>query len=152
MYAIRSYYDALPAGSTIRYNKETVDFRTKDKKFSVEDISGQKVVFLKPFASCRIEILVNGQKLGRNFEQIILRKASFLNDTKEHLNTYKKIAAVTSITRGANDGFAMYPMLARYYLGLQTENDRITSYNVCYTKLLRFKHKIVFAFQGYFVV
>ncbi len=118
-----TFSHALPAGSTIRYNKETVDFRTKDKKFSVEDISGQKVVFLKPFASCRIEILVNGQKLGRNFEQIILRKASFLNDTKEHLNTYKKIAAVTSITRGANDGFAMYPMLARYYLGLQTEND-----------------------------
>lgn len=113
----------LPDSCLIRYDREICDFQLKDQRFLIEDISGKNLISLQKYAFFQVEIQIHGQVLRRSFEQIRLRKPKYLKDTAEHIETYQKIAQVSSLIRGEHDGFAMLPILARYFLGMQTEKD-----------------------------
>lgn len=115
----------LPAGSSLKYDTENYDFRKKDEKYISVDISGRKEIALEGYAGFQVSIEIGQQVIRRNFEQIELRKVTGLElKGRDHKDViFEEIGKLTSLTRGANDGFAMYPMLARFYTGHQTEND-----------------------------
>ncbi len=115
----------LPEGSCISYDTENPDFRKLKDKFIKEDVSGLSEIKLKDFASFNIEITVGTSILRRRFERIELKISRYLHTAgeKHHKAIYEKIAAIASLIRNKTDGFALYPMLARYYLGERKESD-----------------------------
>ncbi len=119
------FNDKLPEGSLISYDTENPDFRKWKDKYRKEDVSGLPEIILKNFASFCIEITVGTSTLRRWFERIELRISGYLHTDEENhpKPVYKKIAEVTSLIRDKTDGFALYPMLARYYLGERKESD-----------------------------
>lgn len=115
----------LPSGSSIIYDTGTVDYRKYHEKYMKEDISGKSKIILKNFANVQVRILIGNSTFIRNLEQIHLQKAAYLHTTKEenHETIYKKIGEVTSIIREETDGFALYPMLSRYYNRMRLQSD-----------------------------
>ncbi len=115
----------LPEGSRISYDTENPDFRKLKEKYVTEDVSGLPEIELKDFASFSIEITVGTSILRRRFERIEMRISGYLDSDEEnhHINVYEKIAEITSLIRDKTNGFALYPMLARYYLGKRKESD-----------------------------
>lgn len=115
----------LPEGTIICYDTETLDFRKLKDKFIREDVSGKTEIELKEYALFRIDITVDCTVLSRKFERVELQKSEYLDTTEEsnHQIIYEKIAEVASLIREETDGFAMYPMLARYYLGIKKVED-----------------------------
>lgn len=127
-----TFSNPLPTSSFIRYNLENPDFRAKmDDKYKVEDVSGSKNILLKEYPSFSISVKVGEYTLSRAFERISLRRSKYLNPTEclkatmdnHRRNIYEEISKITSLTRSGTDGFALYPMLARYYLGKNTKSD-----------------------------
>lgn len=115
----------LPQESRIVYDKEMPDFCKRASRFLSETVSGKQEIDLKEYASFRVEIMIGGQQIGRRFERIELRNAVYLNRKDgDPQDIYREIGKITSLTRDAADGFALYPMLARYYEGKRTNEDR----------------------------
>ncbi len=116
----------LPQGSSLVYHRETIDFRKRNERSVSEDISGKREFTLKEYPVFTVCIPAGGDVLRKTFERMELRGPRFFNatDGDEKKAILEDIAGVASITRGENDGFALYPMLARYYLGTQTVQDR----------------------------
>ena len=149
-----SFDAPLPEGSRIRYATENQDFRKKEASFVIRDAGGMSEIELEDYASFSIAICLPDGILERSFERMELRRPVYLTgenagaDAKAPEDEAKapeeggrgcsaaekigslsrleleRIAQVKSITRGANDGFALYPMLARYALGQRSEEDR----------------------------
>lgn len=117
------FTDTLPSGSFIRYKTGNIDFRKKEKV--VCNIGNKREIILKGYPAFSVNIPIKGITLQRNFERIELCKAQYLNapDGTNKERIMEEIAKVTSIARGEDDGFAIYPMLARYYLGKAGEGD-----------------------------
>lgn len=115
----------LPEGAVICYDTEILDFRRMKDKFIREDVSGKSEIELKDYALLRVDITVDHTVLSRQFERVELQKSEYLHTTEDnhHQMIYEKIAEVASLIRGETDGFAMYPMLARYHLGLREKED-----------------------------
>lgn len=116
--------DLLPEGSLLRYRTGNIDFRKKEVVTC--DIGGKKDILLKEYPAFSVYIPMDGMTLQRSFERIELCTAQFLDAPKEgnEKRIMEKIAEVASITRGEEDGFALYPMLARYYLEQRKKEDR----------------------------
>ncbi len=116
----------LPEGSSIRYHTETIDFKNIKEASVKEDISGCKEIQLKDYPAFHIEInFLDGGRLKRSFERGELRKPVYLQVEGEELEDtiYEKIGEISSIIREETDGFALYPMLARYHLGQRAKED-----------------------------
>lgn len=113
----------LPEGSYIEYDSEDFDFRKQDQRFIVEDLSGKKRITLQDYAVFTLVIPVGNDLVKRDFERIELRKAIYVEKDDPFQAMLQKIAQVESIVRNSTDGFAMYPMLARYALGERRESD-----------------------------
>lgn len=115
----------LPKGTVLCYDTETLDFRKMQDQWIKEDVSGKTEIELKDYALLRVDITVDHTVLSRKFERVELQQSEYLDTTEEnnHQIIYEKIAEVASLIRGETDGFAMYPMLARYYLGLRKTED-----------------------------
>lgn len=121
------FTEPLPSGSTIHYDTESWDFRKLSERYVTLDISGQSEITLKDYAAFGVSMKIGDSSIMRHFERIELRKAIYLSSGQASVREviYEKIAEVASITRGANDGFALYPMLARHYLGKRTKEDEM---------------------------
>lgn len=120
-----SFAAPLPKGSTIQYFTENIDFRKKDANTICEDICGLSEIPLQPFASFAVTVPAGNSTLTREFERMELRKPIFLDIAPERNReeVLRRLGMVASITRGENDGFALYPMLARYALGERSDAD-----------------------------
>lgn len=116
----------LPKDSSLSYHLNIVDYRRYDERELRESISGHQTVKLKHYEKFHIEIKVGDSKLIRNFEQIELETAAYIpTDISNHREwLYKQIGEVSSMIRSKNDGFAIFPMLSRYYQGLRLESDK----------------------------
>ncbi len=119
------YPDVMPAGSNIVYKTGNYDFRRKDKHTVIEEIAGEKVTTLKDFATFRVTLTVGNQVIGREFERMSLQKPTYVisKEDDQRESYFKTLGEIKSITRGENDGFAMYPLLARFYFGERTDED-----------------------------
>jgi hypothetical protein len=119
------FSEKLPEGSFISYDTENPDFRKLHEKYRKEDISGLSEITLKEYASFCINIKLHTTLMKRQFERIDLRTSNYLKSTEINDPTirYKKIAVISSLTRSQTDGFALYPILARYYLGINKDSD-----------------------------
>ena len=115
----------LPQGSRIRYDTENPDFRRRDESVVEEDVSGLATISLRDFAAFSVAVPAGDTVLVREFERIGLRAPVFLHAApeKNREEVLRRLGAVASLTRGENDGFALYPMLARYALGQRLESD-----------------------------
>ncbi len=123
--------ESLPQGSIMRYDTENIDYRMREKRFIIEEITGRRELVLRDYASFCVRIPVLDKSISRNFERIELREAKYLpTDTLQgnHHRVFQKIAEITSIEREETDGFAIYPLLARYYMGLRTKEDEAEIY------------------------
>ncbi len=119
------FREELPAGSHIRYFTGNRDFRARDKGVITENVEGRKEILLKKYAFFSVAVPVKREVLERKFERIEMRTPCFLH-TPEGINqeaVLEKIGEVASLIRGEEDGFALYPMLARYALGQRKEED-----------------------------
>ncbi len=123
----------LPEESVICYDTGNQDFRKKEKSHVVCRVGGRQEICLEDYASFTVRLPLENGSLERSFERMELRKPVFLKPESgsgtEKIGSIsrqelEKIAQVTSITRGENDGFALYPLLARYALGERDESDR----------------------------
>ncbi len=116
----------LPENSTIVYDTGTCDFRKWNEKFLSVDVSGKSSVELQRYAWLTLKIKVGETVMQRHLEQVELRVPNYLNTTQKNNRetVFAKIAEVASLIREETDGFALYPMLARRYLGQDTEADR----------------------------
>lgn len=114
----------LPEGSFIRYDTENPDFRKHKDRFLTEDVSGLSEIKLKSFAAFHIAVTIGRSRLRRRFERSELRTSRYLQGEEDHRKAvYENIAGIASILREETDGFALYPMLARYYLGERRKSD-----------------------------
>lgn len=120
------FRSSLPAGSYLEYPTENIDFRKKDADLITCDTGGKSSVTLEAHPVFSVVIPVGDTALRRSYERMELRGPRFLKTDGEphHTAVMRDIAKVTSITRGKNDGFALYPLLARYFLGQRTAADR----------------------------
>jgi hypothetical protein len=132
----------LPPESSIVYHRGIVDFRLYDERELRKSVTGYKTIKLMEYEKFHIEIIVGDSKLIRQFEQIERQTATYLptdwvKDLPKDLSTnlllesgnhrewiYKHIGEVTSLIRSEKDGFAIFPMLSRYYQGMRTESDQ----------------------------
>lgn len=116
----------LPSHSIIAYHLDIVDYRRYDERELKESINGYKTVKLKDYEKFHVEIQVGGSKLIKYFEQIEQQTAAYLpagiSNHREWI--YKKIGEVTSLIRSEKDGFAIFPMLSRYYQGMRLDSDK----------------------------
>ncbi len=128
-----SFAAPLPEESVIRYDTGNQDFRKKENTHVVRRVGGLQELCLEDYASFTVRISLGNGSLERSFERMELCGPVFLNPEsgsgmgkigRISRQELEKIAQVTSITRGENDGFALYPMLARNALGEQGEADR----------------------------
>lgn len=133
-----SFAEHLPPGSTIKYDTENYDFTQLSEKYISKNISGYQEITLEAFPGFQIQIEINNQIIKRNFEQIELRQPIYLeSNSVDHRETvFKEIGKVASLTRGANDGFALFPMLARYHTGDQTDYD-IKAFDITLSQIER---------------
>lgn len=116
----------LPKNSRICYHTETIDFSKIKERHVREDVSGLKKIILKEeYASFHVEIALKNGGIKRSFERSELRKPVYVETEpeKHQEGVFERIGRITSIIREETDGFALYPMLARYHLGQQTKED-----------------------------
>lgn len=111
--------------SYIVYDTGNFDYRKNENKFIREQIGEVTIVHLKNYHSFRVEIQIGKTVLSRHFERCDLVKAQYLDTDEEnnHATIYQKIGEVASIYRDKNNGFAMYPLLSRYYQGQRLSSD-----------------------------
>ena len=109
----------LPAGSRLRYNRNVHDFYKRDEQFLYEDVAGQSRIALKDFVSFALEIPVGDTVLCRYLERAELRKPAWISPDAGDPRRYllEKMAEIRSEPRSATDGFSLFTMLARKYLG-----------------------------------
>lgn len=116
----------LPKGSSICYHTETIDFKKIKERTVREDVSGLKKITLnEKYASFHVEIALKNGRLKRSFERSELRTPVYIESKPgQHQEAvFERIGRITSIIREETDGFALYPMLARFHLGQQTKED-----------------------------
>jgi hypothetical protein len=118
------FSEKLPQKSAVIYDTEQFDFYKRKERFIRTDVSGlSKVVLKDDYASFFVEIPVGDGFLKRRFERIELKKSKYLPANGDRRKIFEKIAEITSIYREETDGFALYPMLARYFLGQASKRD-----------------------------
>jgi hypothetical protein len=124
---------AAPAGAELVYDRKPVDFARRGDRFVHEKIGGLSSITLrKDIPNFQLCVKVSGQTLSRDFELQELIRVGYsgvVDPEKNRKRIYSRIASVQSIPRGENDRFAMYPVLARYYEGTQTEKDEEEIYH-----------------------
>lgn len=115
----------LPAGSRLRYDRGISDFRRQQERFILDDVSGRSEVTLREPAVFTLEIPVENAVLVRHLERAELHRPVYLDPAVKDQRRYQfeQIAAVGSEMRSATDGFALFPMLARKYLGQNPASD-----------------------------
>lgn len=117
------FREPLPEGSMLEYHTENIDFHARDR--ILEEATGCREIELKDYACFSVSIPVKDTVMRRTFERIELRQVRFLNAPagKNRESVMEKIGEVASVTRGPEDGFALYPMLARFALGQRQDGD-----------------------------
>ena len=125
-----SFAAPLPEGSEILYDTGNQDFRKKEASCVIRGVGGMQEISLEDYAAFSICISLPEGDLERSFERMELRKPIYVTQERgaEKIGSIsrselERIARVRSITRGKNDGFALYPLLARYALGQRTRED-----------------------------
>lgn len=115
----------LPAGSRLRYDRGIGDFRRQKERFLLRDAAGCTELPLEDYVAFTLEIPVGDTMLRRPLERAELRRPVYLApDVTDHRRyQLEQIAAIASETRSATDGFALFPMLARKYLGMNPDSD-----------------------------
>lgn len=115
----------LPAGSRLRYDRGIGDFRRQKERFLLRDAAGCTELPLEDYVAFPLEIPVGDTVLSRPLERAELRRPVYLApDVTDHRRyQLEQIAAIASETRSATDGFALFPMLARKYLGMNPDSD-----------------------------
>lgn len=115
----------LPAGSRLRYDRGIGDFRRQKERFLLRDAAGCTELPLEDYVAFTLEIPVGDTVLSRPLERAELRRPVYLApDVTDHRRyQLEQIAAIASETRSATDGFALFPMLARKYLGMNPDSD-----------------------------
>lgn len=119
-----------PEDGRIVYDTRPVDFCEYHHRYLMDPLYGgqQENIALRenqPFF--RVEITAEGQKLSRSFERNQLLHpllGNSLNEAENRERVFRRIGQVKQIPRGDKESFSMYPILARYYLGTETKEDR----------------------------
>lgn len=116
-----------PENSRIVYDKRPRDFKDFPFRYETQEIpEGLSVELAEGKPYVQVQVAVGEQLLTRNFERYELLSPVYSDDKEEHHcweKVFRDIASVGQIPRGTKESFSMYPILARYFFGIETKED-----------------------------
>ena len=120
-----SFPSPAPAGSVLSFSPENIDYTKKEilsKSILIE--GSEKAEVPEGIEKCSV-ILGNGMTRHFEFEERI--KPAFLpkrSSWKEHFSDIMREIAGTEMLDRGDHGFAIFTLLARKYLGIETGNEK----------------------------
>ena len=139
MYAIRSYYDVTTASD---FNREFTDnIKTKMYYYVIDSQYSEGMPTEEVKSAERIAIKLIETTAEKDSLRAINSVLNLCHNLEDKMQEIAVTEGYDSRMSQLNDNIYVMADLIQEYMYTYLYYDRITSYNVCYTKLLRFRLK-----------